>query len=82
MRIGTLIGTGVLILAILFVGANGYLPVPEPIRNLWDRNYERNVEPAKEKWDDLKRQVETTAPRADLGAPAFSIPCTVPVCAA
>lgn len=87
MRLGSLIGLAIVLLGLLFFGANGYLPVPDSVRQMWDKNYERNVEPAKEKLEEMKEkaesQTQTPAPdQAHLGVAAFTIDCTLPACAA
>lgn len=83
MRLGGLIATlGVAFMALFFL-ANGSVPVPEPVRALWDKAWERNAEPAKEKWEEMKEKAELPTPapnQLNLGAPAFSVTCTLPAC--
>lgn len=87
MRLGSLIAALGVIFLVLFFGANGYVPVPDPVRQMWDKAWGNHVEPAKEKarekYEEIQEQSEAPEPaRANLGAPQFQIMCTVPVCTA
>lgn len=87
MRFWSLVLGVVVILGALFWAANDYVPVPQGVRDLWDKAWSKKVEPAKEKWEEQKRKYETTTPKPQTFslAPAANFPqivCTLPVCAA
>ncbi|WP_347956197.1 hypothetical protein [Gordonia aichiensis] len=87
MRLGSLVGAVVIVLGILFWAAYGSLPVPQGVRDLWDKAWNNKVEPAKEEWEKQKAKYETQTPQPQnfsLGAVDGSrqIVCTLPACAA
>lgn len=75
----------VVVLAALYFAAYGNVPVPDSVRNLWDKAYEKQVEPRKK---DLERELERardTAPPSprfqSFGprtSPHMSVLCRVP----
>lgn len=65
------IGGGLFIL-VLFFAANGYVPVPQQVRDLWDRAWHKQVEPRQEEWQKQVEKYRTTPP------PSTTQPASLP----
>lgn len=92
-----LVATAVVALLVVFFMANGYIPLPDGVRNMWDKAWHNKVEPAKdeldkqlekqrqrqERDDEQHPQSQPAPERFNLGSPTTStIDCTVVVCSA
>ncbi|WP_042377278.1 hypothetical protein [Gordonia alkanivorans] len=62
MRLGSIIVACVLFLGVLYYGAEGTIPAPDWLRGLWDRAWERQVEPRKEQLEQEMEKYRTTEP--------------------
>lgn len=92
MKLGSVVVAAVVILGLLYFGAEGYIPAPDWLRGLWNKNWQRQVEP---RIDELNKTVDryrTTPPAPPQGLPAnraglnhvadYTVTCTVGCAAA
>jgi hypothetical protein len=62
MKLGSVFVGVVLFIGLLWFGAEGYVPAPDWLRGLWDKNWEKQVEPRKEEWERTVDKYRTTPP--------------------
>ena len=53
--IGRMVGGAVIALGVLYFLAEGYVPVPQSVRDMWDKAWHKQVEPRQEEWEQYKK---------------------------